>query len=397
MTLFKTLSALFAITLGAFSAAALDLSKATIVVGAQGEVLETATTVLVEEVKRRTGIALPVSKALTQAGPAIYLTSEMDAGSASKAFPDLGVSLPAEPESYVLVSTEGHVYIHGIDASGVLYGVGRLLRNLDWGPDMLSLVKPLNISTSPDDTIRGHQLGYRTTANSYDAWSPEQYDQYIRELAVFGVNAIENIPFQDDASPHFKVTREEMNRALGESCKKYGVAYWVWTPATVDLTNAEERAAHLKEHEAFYQNTPNLDAIFFPGGDPGHNHPKDVLPFLEDISKLLAKYHPEAEIWMSLQGFDDERAYGIARVSMTAWPRVDDPLDAAVVDRAVELYRQCRRSAVTVRSTVDCLIAASALRHGLIIVHCDRDFDAIARVTGLRHLDISPRLRRHKN
>jgi len=98
-----------------------------------------------------------------------------------------------------------------------------------------------------------------------------------------------------------------------------------------------------------------------------------------------------------LQGFDDERAYGIARVSMTAWPRVDDPLDAAVVDRAVELYRQCRRSAVTVRSTVDCLIAASALRHGLVVVHCDRDFDAIARVTGLRHLDISPRLRRHKN
>jgi predicted nucleic acid-binding protein len=98
-----------------------------------------------------------------------------------------------------------------------------------------------------------------------------------------------------------------------------------------------------------------------------------------------------------LQGFDDDRAYAIAWASMSAWPRVDDPLGAGAVERAVELYRQCRRSAITVRSSVDCLIAASALRHGLTVVHCDRDFDAIARVTGLRHLDLSPRLRRHKS
>ena len=98
-----------------------------------------------------------------------------------------------------------------------------------------------------------------------------------------------------------------------------------------------------------------------------------------------------------LQGFDDERPFGVARASMTAWRRVDDPLGADVVDRAVEVYRQCRRSGVTVRSTVDCLVAASALRHSLTVVHCDRDYDAIARVTGLRHINISSRLRREKS
>lgn len=94
-----------------------------------------------------------------------------------------------------------------------------------------------------------------------------------------------------------------------------------------------------------------------------------------------------------LQGINDERAFAGIRAAMFAWSCVDSPLDEQVVDRAVELYRQCRRSAVTVRSTVDCLIAASALRHGLTVVHCDRDFDAIARVTGLRHHDLSSRLR----
>ncbi|MBP7776406.1 MAG: PIN domain-containing protein [Acidobacteria bacterium] len=94
-----------------------------------------------------------------------------------------------------------------------------------------------------------------------------------------------------------------------------------------------------------------------------------------------------------LQGFDDDRAHGIARVSMFAWRSVDIPLGADVVERAVQIYRQARRAGVTVRSTVDCLVAASALGHGLTVVHCDRDFAAIARVTGLRHEDLSPRLR----
>jgi len=98
-----------------------------------------------------------------------------------------------------------------------------------------------------------------------------------------------------------------------------------------------------------------------------------------------------------LQGIADERAFAGIRSAMLAWPSVDSPLVGGVVDMAVQIYRQSRRAGLTIRSSVDCLIAASALRHDLTVVHCDRDFDAIARVTGLRHLDLSARLRRHKN
>jgi predicted nucleic acid-binding protein len=94
-----------------------------------------------------------------------------------------------------------------------------------------------------------------------------------------------------------------------------------------------------------------------------------------------------------LQGIDDERAFNAIRSAMFAWACVDSPLDEQVMDRAVLIYRQARRAGLTIRSSVDCLIAASALRHGLTIVHCDRDFEAIARVTGLRHHDLSARLR----
>ena len=60
--------------------------------------------------------------------------------------------------------------------------------------------KANEIATSPAYPIRGHQLGYRNTANSWDAWTVDQYEQYIRELALFGSNCIENIPFQDGPS-----------------------------------------------------------------------------------------------------------------------------------------------------------------------------------------------------
>ena len=85
-----------------------------------------------------------------------------------------------------------------------------------------------------------------------------------------------------------------------------------------------------------------------------------------------------------LQGFRDERAFTLAREAMHALPIVDSPMSRVVFDHAADLYRAARRSGLTVRSGVDCLIAASAIRHGLEVVHRDRDFDVIARVSPLQ-------------
>ena len=85
-----------------------------------------------------------------------------------------------------------------------------------------------------------------------------------------------------------------------------------------------------------------------------------------------------------LQGFADERAFTVARDAMHALPIVEAPLETTVFDEAVALYRSARRAGLTVRSGVDCLIAACALRHGLVVLHRDRDYDALAQVSGLR-------------
>lgn len=53
-------------------------------------------------------------------------------------------------------------------------------------------------------------------------------------------------------------------------------------------------------------------------------------------------------------------------------------------EAAAGLYRTCRRAGDTVRSLTDCLIAAVALRQRLTVLHDDRDFDVLARHTGLQ-------------
>lgn len=85
-----------------------------------------------------------------------------------------------------------------------------------------------------------------------------------------------------------------------------------------------------------------------------------------------------------LQGFADEAAFRKAREAMLALPVVESPLTLSVFEEAVDLYRSARRAALTIRSSVDCLIAACALRHDLTVLHHDRDFDLLAGISSLR-------------
>ncbi|MEM9748747.1 MAG: PIN domain nuclease [Actinomycetota bacterium] len=60
------------------------------------------------------------------------------------------------------------------------------------------------------------------------------------------------------------------------------------------------------------------------------------------------------------------------------------PTFASDYDDAAALYRRCRRSGVTVRRMIDCLIGAVAIRAGVPVLHADVDFDHLATVTDLQ-------------
>ncbi|MBI4559900.1 MAG: hypothetical protein HY706_20105, partial [Candidatus Hydrogenedentes bacterium] len=295
-----------------------DLSGATVVVrsGELAPAEAMAATVLVEEIQKRTGLNWGRQTTWPNSGPRIVITS-------GYTDPGWGHPLPGQtaqvlaglrPDGYwIHVDTAEPattVWIIGADARGALYGAGKILRSSHWFPGSVRFPKVMDLVSSPAYPLRGHQLGYRNTANSYDAWDESQYEQYIRELIIFGANAIENIPFDASASPHFQVQPGEMARRLSAVCARYDIAYWVWTPAQFDLNNVTLRDQALQDHEAFYQDCARLDGVFVPGGDPGDNHPSLVMPFLEDLAALLKTYHPAAGVWVSNQGFEpDENNY----------------------------------------------------------------------------------------
>jgi len=60
-------------------------------------------------------------------------------------------------------------------------------------------------------------------------------------------------------------------------------------------------------------------------------------------------------------------------------------------DGAVRIYRRCRRTGVTPRGLIDCMIVAVALRQGATLLACDADLDRVSRVVGLEMDESSQR------
>jgi len=89
-----------------------------------------------------------------------------------------------------------------------------------------------------------------------------------------------------------------------------------------------------------------------------------------------------------LQGFQNEAAFRQARESMFALPMVESPLQRELFEEAIGLYRSARRQGLTIRSSIDCLIAVCAIRHNLMVLHKDRDFSQLAKISSLREESI---------
>ena len=62
------------------------------------------------------------------------------------------------------------------------------------------------------------------------------------------------------------------------------------------------------------------------------------------------------------------------------------PMPYSVYLRSAEIYRTLRRKGITIRKSVDCMIAAVALEYEIPILHNDKDFLPIEKHFGLRRL-----------
>ena len=84
-----------------------------------------------------------------------------------------------------------------------------------------------------------------------------------------------------------------------------------------------------------------------------------------------------------LQGFDNDRDFEAARRLLTSLTVVEiGGLDVAIA--AAENFRVLRKLGVTVRKTIDTVIATRCIRDGFDLLHSDRDFEPFTKYLGLR-------------
>ena len=88
-----------------------------------------------------------------------------------------------------------------------------------------------------------------------------------------------------------------------------------------------------------------------------------------------------------LQGSLDEKEWS----TLSNYLAVQDYIEPSIESwtTAARIYYTLRRQGITVRNTIDCWIAASAIEHDLLLIHIDKDFEAIARGTSLKQLRLN--------
>lgn len=83
-----------------------------------------------------------------------------------------------------------------------------------------------------------------------------------------------------------------------------------------------------------------------------------------------------------LQGIRDDKQYMQSESVLSNLIYL--PMDQSTFLLAANIYRTLRSRGITIRNSVDCMIAAVCIEHKADLLHNDRDFDYIADVFGLQ-------------
>ena len=204
------------------------------------------------------------------------------------------------PDEYEIQIDGAVMTVLAAGLRGMIYGFSTILRKSECINGTLRLICDMARHYRPAKRFRGHQLGYRPKNNTYDAWSPAQFERYYRDMMYFNANIVELMPGETDDRERNELMQygeNEMMYRCAELADRVDLDVSVWYPNCDGGTpeSAAERRVEVL--------TPmkRLNYLFPPGGDPGDYPAEEFLERAVLTERAVKKIHPAVQMWPSAQ------------------------------------------------------------------------------------------------
>ncbi len=210
---------------------------------------------------------------------------------------------------YIIESTNNGFEITAKTIRGLIFGYSHILRKAKFTSDGVIITEDIEGTFKPQKQIIGHQVGYRTTPNTYDAWDYNQYFDYYLDMMAFGTNTCEHNTTKfgkKEMNPLMRYTQEEFVVEASRLADTVDLDVSLWHAN--DDNETEEEALRIRED--IYSKIPRINAVFPPGGDPGEMYADAFVERCRKISDLLKRIHPEAQMHPSAQAPHKYRDWG---------------------------------------------------------------------------------------
>lgn len=213
-------------------------------------------------------------------------------------FVELKLVDESESEDFSIQHDEKKITVTAHRLRSLIYGYSIFLRKCIVVDGALVLTKDIDGDYSPCMPVRGHQLSYTDMNNTYEAWDEKQYERYIRELMMFGLNTVEACLGDDEKHTDLmKYSFEEMIKIKSQICEKLDINFSIFCAYAKRLSDEESSDYFC----GCCHDIPKFNFYFPPGGDPGDLQAEEFFVRCKKVKKDLQKEFPNVELWPSAQ------------------------------------------------------------------------------------------------
>ncbi len=232
---------------------------------------------------------------------------------------------PLDPgqEGYVLATGlyqgRDHAVIVGADTRGVLYGMGELLRRVQWHEDGVRIQRRLHLRHAPRwrfrglNVLQGHTMRELTGARE---WTQRELERAYIEYALAGANTFRMRATDHEMHAFVKslglMTMATVSGNAGQGPPEWQAKEAIGRTGYLSPAIPEARAALLEQREKLFQEMPAFDVVHIKSGDGGGDESEAAQPYgkffielCEDYARLLHQYHPETLVFVGNQKLDN--------------------------------------------------------------------------------------------